>query len=62
MINASFDDVNEINFRVKVNFSKSEILDENMKWVRCEIIHKGKIMTLKRKLLPWDCLVLKLYS
>jgi hypothetical protein len=62
MINASFDDVNEINFRVKVNFSKSEILDENGKWVRCEIIHKGKIMTLKRKLLPWDCLVLKLYS
>lgn len=60
MINASFDDVNEINFFTTVNFSKSEILDEHGKWIPCRITRKEKMMIMKRKISAWDCLVLKL--
>jgi len=60
MINASFDDIKEIRFSTRVDFSKSEILDECGKWAPCRITQEAKIMVLKRKISPWECLVLKL--
>ncbi|MGB9642231.1 MAG: hypothetical protein ACP5JO_08395 [Candidatus Ratteibacteria bacterium] len=62
MINASFDEVNEIKFYTNRKFSKLTVLDDDGKWVPGQVIKNSKtgIFTLQRRIEPWDCLVLKI--
>lgn len=62
LVNANFDEVNEIRFCTPRRFFRVEVLKTEGKWERCRVLKSGNtgIITARRKIESWGALVLRL--
>ncbi|MGB9878059.1 MAG: hypothetical protein ACPLPS_09860, partial [bacterium] len=62
LVNANFDEVNEIKSWTPLRFSRVEILKADGEWTLCPVSRRGDKgeITIRRKIKPWDVLVLRM--